>query len=175
MTPVRHLRRGRVILLAAATGLALGLAAGCTKGPAPEPQAGTGGAPADADKLQGEWAVVSVERRGSKVPEDTARRMKVTIRGDTLMIDDGRGPQTATFRLDPGSTPRALDLIPAPEENEPPAPGIYELAGDTLRLCWDKGRRKAATGRPKEFATSRDSDLILMVLKRGGAPAAATP
>ena len=41
-------------------------------------------------------------------------------------------------------------------------PAIYELAGDTLRVCYDLSGKK----RPTEFKTKADTKLYLVTYKR---------
>jgi uncharacterized protein (TIGR03067 family) len=62
------------------------------------------------------------------------------------------------FRLDPTKKPKQIDMSDA-------ARGIYELEGDTLKLCWDQ--RATTNGRPTKFAHDKDKDTVhYFVLKR---------
>jgi uncharacterized protein (TIGR03067 family) len=74
---------------------------------------------------------------------------------------EGGGPkgETATFALDATQSPKAITFTP--EKGDETAPGIYEIKGDTLRLCFTNG-----PSRPKEFAAPKGSDARLMVLQR---------
>ncbi len=68
--------------------------------------------------------------------------------------------------MDAAQSPKALDLkfIKGPEKGNVNL-GIYELDGDTWRICLNmQGKR-----RPKKFATAAGSGLALETLKRGKA------
>jgi uncharacterized protein (TIGR03067 family) len=65
----------------------------------------------------------------------------------------------ATYTLQPTANPKTFDF----KGPETAIQGIYELNGDTLKVCY------AATERPKTFATGGTSqDTILTVFKRNG-------
>jgi len=68
-----------------------------------------------------------------------------------------------TFKVDAARTPRTLDLLftEGPEKGNT-ALGIYELDGDTWKLCLSV----TAKTRPKEFATKAGSGYALETLKR---------
>ena len=112
----------------------------------------------DRERLHGTWSVVSAERNGEKVPEAQAQKMKIEFKGDTVTVQTGKGSEEATFKLDPTQKPAAIDITAAAEKKWL---GIYQLEGDTLKVCWSDGDQ-----RPTEFASKAGSRARLMVLKR---------
>jgi len=120
----------------------------------------------DAEKLQGTWTVESAEKHGKKRPAEKLKDIRAVIEGDSfkLKMGDQEG-ESATIKLDPWKTPKTIDLQPTtPTKTERrPCLGIYELKGDTLKLCW----RKEGGERPTEFAAKADDrHSVLMLLKR---------
>jgi uncharacterized protein (TIGR03067 family) len=114
-------------------------------------------APADQDKLQGTWIVVSAEKDG-KI--DLRRKgAKVTYKGDTFARQMPKANARGTFKLDPTGKIKAMDItyVEGPEKGETWA-GIYSVDGDTLKLCY------AAVGRPRptEFTSKQGQLLILL-------------
>jgi len=131
---------------------------------------GADDAPKDLAKLQGTWSIVSAERSGEKLPEEPAKKMRVVIKENTLTVQEGEGPKAggekAAFKVNPATKPKSLDITPAKRDGskieKKTVLGIYELDGDTLKLCW----RKEGGERPAKFATEPKSGLVLFVLKR---------
>jgi uncharacterized protein (TIGR03067 family) len=144
--------------------------------------AGEGGK--DRDSLQGTWTWVAYEEAGAKATPEMMRDWTMRIRRDSLVL---RGPSDlptieATIRLDPGTKPRQIDLIystpstpkrgrsnssgtamgPLPAA-ERATPGIYELDGDTLRVCL---AARGLARRPAKFDGSKASGAGLYVFKR---------
>src|SRR5262249_2292931 len=71
----------------------------------------------DAERLQGTWAAVSVERGGKPLSADEVKKLdiRLTVKGDrlTLMPLASRGPEHfphGTFRLDATRRPKAIDF-----------------------------------------------------------------
>jgi uncharacterized protein (TIGR03067 family) len=80
--------------------------------------------PDDLDTLQGTWTV-------------TAKWCQRITRGDVTTVL--AGPQVmlkARFTLDASRTPKAIDYVnlEGPQARKPQA-GIFELKGDSLRIC----------------------------------------
>jgi uncharacterized protein (TIGR03067 family) len=115
---------------------------------------------ADKDKkaLQGTWKVASLEKDGQAVPAEKVKDMKFVFKDDTFTLSDGQRTENGTFKLDPTKKPKAMDATHGNAKES--APFIYEIDGDTLKLCW----RKPGGERPKEF-TGKGTDGY-MVLKR---------
>ncbi len=118
----------------------------------------------DRDRLQGSWTVVSFERDGSPLPADEVKQLHVIIAADRLTIKHDRKAREAVFNLDATRRPREINIIhPDSPQKDYPWPGIYELEGDTLKLCYPF---QADRPRPKEFKAPAGSGLLLLVLKR---------
>ncbi|HEY2157634.1 MAG TPA: TIGR03067 domain-containing protein, partial [Isosphaeraceae bacterium] len=90
----------------------------------------------DVAKLQGTWT--------GKVGRANERTdVRVEFQGDSVTMTFGRDAQKrtgrGTLRLDDTAKPRALDLVDfRMSEDAPPRPSppfIYELEGDSLKLC----------------------------------------
>jgi len=70
---------------------------------------------------------------------------------------------TYSYKLDPSKKPPEIDLtITDGEFKGKTFPGIYQLDGDTLKLC----RAQPGQERPTEFASKKGSDTIFLTLKR---------
>jgi len=93
------------------------------------------------EKLQGSWQVVSIEIVGT--PYKGAGGLWV-IRGDKI---SGVG----TFRLVPGTEPKALDLLTLTNQKWL---GIYSLEGDELKMCFARSGKfddREGCNRPQDF------------------------
>lgn len=114
----------------------------------------------DGKLFQGTWSVVSAERDGRSPTAEELKTSKVVIMGDEMALTIARPKEEkATFKLDAGKQPKAIDILPL---NMKPAPGIYELKGDTLKICW----RRNGQDRPTGFKADAGSGYFLLVLKR---------
>lgn len=109
----------------------------------------------DQKKLQGTWKVQSGRLDGKDAPPGLLAKWRVVIDGDQVTIKGGMRDQTYTFTLDPSQKPAAIDF-------DSKAKGIYQLKGNTLRLCW----AKAGKDRPTKFVSRAGSDIVLFLLKR---------
>jgi uncharacterized protein (TIGR03067 family) len=131
----------------------------------------------DAKHLQGAWMIdpASYKDEKNKDRREELALVRVVFDGESLTfkrptrfeengkkgieIRDERGP----FRLDSPKSPKQIDLLNG--QSGLHAQGIYELEGDKLKLCWDRGFKPR--GRPKEFgAGRRDEEPFVLVLAR---------
>jgi uncharacterized protein (TIGR03067 family) len=114
----------------------------------------------DHELLQGTWAVVCVWHNGK--PEDTSVELQLTVAGDKWTVG-AQGAikylEVAQSRLDATSTPKRLDLTYGAAAHRT---GIYELWGDTLKLCVAPPDKP----RPTEMVTKEGDHHILVLLKR---------
>jgi len=115
-------------------------------------------ADADQQKLQGKWAVESFDYNGApvEVMKDAVREFK----DDTYTITPKSGDAIngVIKMLDSTKKPKTIDL----EVNGRTLKGIYEIEGDTLKLCYNL----TTPERPTELASKPDSGVVLVVHKR---------
>src|SRR5437764_1396982 len=65
----------------------------------------------DLDKLQGDWTLESGERDGQKIPEEIAKTLKRTVKGNKSKVTrDGETLAEGTMTLDPAKKPKAIDM-----------------------------------------------------------------
>lgn len=124
----------------------------------------------DADKLQGTWEAAEGVSNGKAIPKDLVKGFKVVFSGEKMSIfpvdGDGKQAKEHTFKLDPGKKPKAMDATRLDGASKGKmAKAIYELDGDTLKLCLPS-RLDLDHERPTEFAAPEKSRLVLLTLKR---------
>jgi uncharacterized protein (TIGR03067 family) len=124
-------------------------------------------APGDAakeelDKLQGEWVLASGERDGKETPAEEAEKLTRIVKGDQYtLLRDGKVVARGTLQVDPTKKPRTID-VKRTEEGAHRMLGIYELDGDTQKVCFSAPGKD----RPTEFSAKAGSGNLLSVWKR---------
>jgi uncharacterized protein (TIGR03067 family) len=120
---------------------------------------------ADSQALQGAWEGQSGERDGKALADEEIKKVRVSIKGDRMLLFPGAEWTPLKFKLDPAKEPKVLyaTTVEGPDKDRT-VPVIYRLdkKADTLTLCFDEQNGKAV---PQDFAARRDSGLILLVLK----------
>jgi uncharacterized protein (TIGR03067 family) len=116
----------------------------------------------DKDAILGTWNFASGENNGEPA-NDEIKTMKMTFTGDgvTLVVKDV--PREGKYKLDPSKKPKEVTMTTTEGEKTTEHRGIYELEGDTLKMCFPTG---ANTDLPKEFSGKKDTKQMLLVLKR---------
>jgi RNA polymerase sigma-70 factor (ECF subfamily) len=112
----------------------------------------------DKDRIQGTWVVVSGALKGEELPETTLAAVKFVFSGDKLTMTVTGVDIVANFKLDETQKPKHIDW--SADAKRPDSIGIYEFAGDKLKLCM----ALPGKGRPSEFTTKGTASL--WVLKR---------
>jgi uncharacterized protein (TIGR03067 family) len=126
----------------------------------------SGGAGARADvekelkKLQGTWTFEYVETGGKEIPATEFAGMTVTFEGDRYTVKKGDAViQTASLKLDPSRSPKALDVKVAEGPNKGAVIlGIYEIGGDTLKVCFDPAGKR----RPTQLKSASGSQTLVV-------------
>ncbi len=117
----------------------------------------------DAKAIQGTWKIVSCEEKGQ--PEQRMVGMVLTLRGGKLIAKHGDKTLDATYKLTTTKTPHWLDItFQAGDGNEVTIQAIYELKGDTLRIC--HGTPGAADRPTRLVSEDTPANQILATLKR---------
>ena len=114
----------------------------------------------DIENLHGNWNIVSLEMEGRKYPPG----------GSRIVIDGGRftslnmgAEYEGAIIIDESASPKTFDLMfdKGPEAGNRSL-GIYELAGDTWKICLGLAGKK----RPTEFAAPAGTGHALEILRR---------
>lgn len=123
----------------------------------------------DTNQLQGVWNLVGGAVDGNKLTTDEVKAdgkffIQFIIAGNRITHkESGKVREQSYYRLDVEKRPRTIDLIPLAGPNKGKAlPGIYELAGNTLRICLAPVGKE----RPARFVAGAGSGQRLFILKR---------
>ena len=134
------------------TPLVLGLALALG---APAPKKGDDPAPV---KLEGEWVVESFEGADKDPPPGS---MIMTFADGKVTVRDGprEKKEEVTYTVDLTKKPATIDIKPKGDEL---VKGIFEVKGDTLKLCFGK----EGADRPTEFKGDAEKRTVFVTLKR---------
>ncbi|HSQ54712.1 MAG TPA: TIGR03067 domain-containing protein, partial [Gemmata sp.] len=115
-------------------------------------------------KFQGTWTFESIEMGGKKLPDEELKGTLLIFEGAKHTVKKGDDVlQVGTQTMDLSKTPKTIDV----KITEGPSKGalmlgIYEIDGDSLKVCFDPAGKK----RPTEFKTAAGSMNFLNVHKR---------
>ncbi len=113
--------------------------------------------------MEGTWLPTAAELGGQKFPDEVRKSIKLVIRDGKYTVTVGPQTDQGTVKLDPSAKPKAMDIVGTDGPNKGKTfPAIYELSGDTLRICYDLSGKS----RPTEFATKPGTSLFLVTYQR---------
>ena len=116
---------------------------------------------------QGTWTIVSITDNGESVPRDKFEGGTFVIRENKLTMVNRAGAVEKEFgvRLGRSGEYQTLDLVSPGSQymEEDVTEAIYELTGDTLRICIAS---PSQIRRPTRFESPRGSHMSLVVLER---------
>jgi uncharacterized protein (TIGR03067 family) len=94
---------------------------------------------------------------------DDFKKSRLIIKGDRFTFKTEQGSGAGTFKVDLAQKPKKIDVTftDGPEKGKT-AQGIYELEGDTYKVCI----ALAGKERPTTFASKPNSGHVLEVLQR---------
>lgn len=114
-------------------------------------------------KLQGKWSPISAELGGTKLSEEQLKAIQLTLEGEKYTVKIGDISDLGTIEIDPSKTPRTMDIIGTEGPNKGKTiPAIYEVSGDTLKVCYSLDGKD----RPTEFKAGAATKVFLVVYKR---------
>ena|SRR5438105_10734100 len=118
----------------------------------------------DLKALQGTWTAQKAELGGRVLSEAELGIVTLTIENDTYAVSVDGKPDKGTCQVE-GSKGSGKMTITGGKDG--PNAGktflaIYELNGDTLRICYDLSGKMTPTG----FATQKGTPLYLVTYKR---------
>ena len=113
--------------------------------------------------LRGTWLPSAAELGEKPFDEATLKTMKLVLEGDKYTVTVGKGIDKGTTKIDPAAKPKTMDITGTDGPNKGKTfLAIYELDGDTLRVCYDL----TGKGRPTKFMTQKGERLFLATYKR---------
>ena len=115
------------------------------------------------DELNGTWKPVEVELGGVKLPEAAFAAWRLELDKGKYALKGAESPDSGTYAVDAAKKPATMDVTGVDGPNKGKTyPCIYELKGDTLRICYDLSGKK----RPSEFRTEKQTKLYLVTYKK---------
>jgi uncharacterized protein (TIGR03067 family) len=117
----------------------------------------------DRDAMNGTWLPVTAELGGKMFPDEVRKSIKLVIKDSKYTVTVGKGVDQGDLKLHPEAKPKKMDITGTEGPNKGKTiPAIYELDGDTLRICYDLSGK----AHPTEFKTTEASKLYLVTYKR---------
>lgn len=119
---------------------------------------------AEVRKFQGAWTLESSVTGGQEVPADQLKGLIVIFDGSKHTLKQGdQVIQVGTQTMDPSKSPKTIDVTMTEGPNKGAVMlGIYEIDGDTLKVCFDP----LGTKRPTEFRSPPGSATFVNIHKR---------
>jgi uncharacterized protein (TIGR03067 family) len=117
----------------------------------------------DGDTLQGTWLPATAELGGKPFPDEVRKTIKLVVKDDKYTVTVGEQADKGTVKLKPSAKPKEMDITGTDGPNKDKTIlAIYDLDGDTLRVCYDLSGK----GRPTEFKTKEGTQQFLVTYKR---------
>jgi uncharacterized protein (TIGR03067 family) len=115
-------------------------------------------------KFQGTWSFESGEAGGKELPAAELKELILIFEGNKFTVKKGdQVIQIGTEKIDPSKSPKTVDVtITEGPEKGAVMLGIYEIDGDTLKVCFDSEGKK----RPTEFKSAAGPAYFVNVHKR---------
>jgi uncharacterized protein (TIGR03067 family) len=129
---------------------------------------------AEKAKLIGTWTVEALEADGQEVPPEFVKDVRLVFTAESMTRKRGDKAESGSgYKLDPSKSPKWIDLTGKTDGKDVAILAVYELDGDTLKLCfpaeYKKGGKPIAERllkRPAKLDGGKDTKQVLMVLKR---------
>jgi uncharacterized protein (TIGR03067 family) len=117
----------------------------------------------DLEKMQGDWAAVSMVQDGMKVPDDDAQALFRTVKGDKYTVFRYSEVLAKwSFTIDATKSPKTIDIRKPDDDKAEPVLGIYEFDGGLFRQCV----ARPGKDRPTAFEAKEGSGWTLTVWER---------
>ena len=119
--------------------------------------------PNDAKAVQGSWTPAKAELGGQPMADAVLKSISLKLTNGKYEVSVGGQPDKGTYTLDSTSKPKSMTITGTEGPNHGKTfPAIYELKGDTLRICYDLSGSK----QPAEFKSVAGTRLYLVTYKR---------
>lgn len=117
----------------------------------------------DTQAIEGNWTPVKAELGGRPMTDAVVKTISMKLTAGKYEVIAGGHPDNGTYILDAATKPKSMTVTGTDGPNKGKTfPCIYELEGDTLRICYDLSGAK----RPTEFKSVAGTKLYLVTYKR---------
>jgi uncharacterized protein (TIGR03067 family) len=117
----------------------------------------------DAKAIQGNWKPTTAMIAGQPMPDAVVKTISLKLDQGKYEVFVGQEPDRGTYTLDCGATPKGITVVGTEGPNNGKTfPAIFEIKGDTLRICYDLSGAK----RPAEFKSTPGTLLYLVTYTR---------
>ena len=114
-------------------------------------------------RFKATWRFVDIEAEGQRIPEKAFEKDTLVLKGNQFTSYVAGRVVHGLFKIDPLAKPKTIDIIftegPGKGHSQK---GIYELEGDTQKICIAMPDQP----RPTEFASKPETGHVLEILKR---------
>ena len=113
--------------------------------------------------LEGVWVAAEAELAGVKLPVESLKNWKLTLKTDQYQFENGKEADQGTWSLDNSKTPQAMDIIGTEGPNKGKTIlAICQVSKEGMKICYDLGGKS----RPTEFLTKPGTPLFLVNYQR---------
>jgi uncharacterized protein (TIGR03067 family) len=117
----------------------------------------------DSRAVQGNWKPAKAEFAGQAMTDAVLKTISLKLENGQYEVFVGEEPDRGTYTLDAATNPRSMTITGTAGPNSGKTfPAIYELKGDTLRICYDLSGAKS----PSEFKSVAGTRLYLVTYYR---------
>jgi uncharacterized protein (TIGR03067 family) len=121
----------------------------------------------DLKAMSGTWKPTKAELAGRPMPPPGLKSITLKMDGANYEVivetEKGPSPDKGTVTIDSAAKPKGMTVTGVTGPNAGKSfPAIYELTGDTLRICYDL----SGAARPTEFKTAPGTKLYLVDYER---------
>ena len=118
----------------------------------------------DLKTLQGSWTPVKAELGGQPLPGDVLKKITLTLTNQNYEVTiTGEQSDSGTWSIDTSTKPKGMTIVGAKGPNAGKTfPCIYDIKGNTFRICYDLSGAK----QPTEFKTATGTKLYLVTYNR---------
>lgn len=116
-----------------------------------------------AGSVEGDWVPVKAELGGQPLPEGVLKTISLKLGNGTYEVLVADQPDKGTYELDTKGSPKGMVIRGTEGPNKGKMiPAIYEIDGETLRICYDLSGVK----QPREFKSAAGTRLYLVTYQR---------
>jgi len=117
----------------------------------------------DTQTIEGSWTPVKAELGGQPLSEAVLKMITLKLTNGKYEVFVGEAPDRGTYVVDSSTKPKSITVNGTYGPNQGKTfPSIYELEGDSLRICYDLSGKK----RPTEFKSVPGTKLYLVTYAR---------